>query len=77
MNIRLFAEKLNRELSSAGFPQNMAERSRAFGKTFKISTYQANAVLLGQMKPSESLLEAVAREFETTPERLLGVTAKA
>lgn len=59
-----FAERINKELTSAGFPPRTNDRARAFAKLFKISSFQANAILLGQMVPSEKLLRAIAVEFD-------------
>lgn len=72
MNNKFFSERINKELNAAGFPHNMEERTKAFAKTFKLPTYQANAILLGQRSPSDALLEALAEEFEISQDELRG-----
>ena len=72
MNIKYFAERINKELNSAGFPLNMDERSKAFAKSFKINAFQASAVLQGKLSPSETLLAALSDEFEVPIDVLMG-----
>lgn len=73
MDIKYFADRLNRELTSAGFPKHITDRARAFSKTFKISSYQANSILLGQMLPSDTLLDALSNELEVPISSLCGL----
>ena len=48
----------------------MEERTKAFAKTFKLPSYQANAILIGQRAPTDALLEALAEEFELSQDEL-------
>lgn len=72
MNIKYFADRINKELNSAGFPPNAQERARAFSKAFKVPVHMAGAILAGSMPLTAELTERLAEEFEIPLDELVG-----
>lgn len=72
MNVKCFSERINKELVSAGFPNNEKEKLEAFAKVFHVSPYMADSLLHGKMMPSKELLDAIAEEFEVSKSWLCG-----
>lgn len=74
MNSKVFSQRFNRELSSLGFPENLAEKTKAVTKVFGVTSHLANAMLFGYMLPPEPQLDAIAKILEVCPEWLSGKT---
>ena len=69
---KLFIERLNKELDSIGVPEATGERIEVLSKLVKIPKFKAEALLQGAIIPSEELINALAHEFEVSPQWLLG-----
>lgn len=76
MNIKLFSQRFNRELSLLGFPEELAEKTKAVAKVFGVSRHLANAMLFGHSLPSLEQLNKIAEVLEVCPQWLSGVTEK-
>lgn len=72
MGGKIFAERFNRELSSLGFPEDLPEKIKAITKVFGVSRHLANAMIFGQLVPSEETLEKISSILEVCPEWLNG-----
>lgn len=72
MTHKLFAERLNKELDDIDFPQHEAERVEAFSTMFHLPKFKAEAILSGNMLPSEELLQAISDELEVNANWLTG-----
>jgi hypothetical protein len=67
-----FIERLNQVLSDADLPKMPADRAEVFAKIFNLDAITAERIIEGLTLPSESLLKAIAEEFEVTPSWLSG-----
>lgn len=67
-----FAVHLNKCLDELGAPSEVRARSAILSKVLKITRQQAWMLLEGHQIPDESLLNAIAQEFEVEPTWLLG-----
>lgn len=76
MNSKLFAQRFNRELASLDFPEELTEKIKAVAKVFNVSRHMANAMIFGQILPSEEQLNQIAQVFEVCPEWLSGKTER-
>ena len=69
---RLFAERLNAELDSIGFPSLHLERVEALSKLLHLPKFKAEALLQGAFTPDPNLLDLLADEFEVSVSWLMG-----
>lgn len=76
MNSKLFAQRFNRELASLDFPEDLTEKIKAVAKVFGVTRHMANAMIFGQIFPSEELLNSIAQTLEVCPEWLSGKTER-
>lgn len=68
---KIFAKRLNEELDTIGMPENLAARTAAFAKIFKISRGKAGLLLNGTTLPDETLSKQIATELEVDEAWLL------
>jgi hypothetical protein len=68
----IFIERLNQILSDADLPKMPSERAEVFAKIFDLDVITAERIIDGLTIPTESLLNAIADEFEVTPAWLSG-----
>ncbi len=73
INRPLFVARLNQTLSEAEFPLFPSERAADFAKIFDLDPVTAERILDGLTLPTETLLEAIATEFEVKVEWLKGL----
>lgn len=64
LNIKLFAEQLNKSLDDLGAPINIRERSVVLSKMLHIPKQQAWGLLEGHIFPDETILQKIAAELE-------------
>lgn len=76
MNRKVFAQRFNRELSSLDFPEELTEKIKAVAKVFSVSRHLANAMIFGQILPSEEQLNHIAQVLEVCPDWLSGKTER-
>ena len=76
MNSKVFAQRFNRELSSLDFPEDLTEKIKAVAKVFGVSRHLANAMIFGQILPSEEQLINISQILEVCPEWLSGRTER-
>lgn len=76
MNSKVFSQRFNRELSTLGFPEELAEKTKAVSKVFGISRHLANSLIFGHMLPEHEQLNKIAEILEVCPQWLAGVTDK-
>jgi hypothetical protein len=76
MNSKLFSQRFNRELALLGFPDELAEKTKAIAKVFKVSRHLANGMIFGQNLPSIDELNRIAEVLEVCPGWLCGKTDK-
>lgn len=76
MNSKVFAQRFNRELASLDFPEELTEKIKAVAKVFDVSRHMANAMIFGQIAPSEEQLNAIAQTLEVCPDWLSGKTER-
>lgn len=76
MNSKIFAQRFNRELASLEFPDDLTEKIKAVAKVFGVSRHLANAMIFGQILPSEEQLNKIAQVLEVCPEWLKGRTER-
>ncbi len=76
MNSKLFSQRFNRELSLLGFPEELAEKTKAIAKVFNISRHLANAMIFGQGLPTVDEMNRIAEVLEVCPNWLSGKTEK-
>ena len=69
---RIFSDRLHHELNAIGMPERYDERIETFAKVFKTPRYKAEAILNGNVKPDEQLLQKLAQELEVNADWLLG-----
>lgn len=71
MNKR-FAERLNKELDSIGFPESTIERIEALAKLVHIPKFKAESYLNGLANPDTPVLKTLAQELEVNEDWLIG-----
>lgn len=74
MNSKVFSQRFNRELSVLGFPEELAEKTKAVSKVFGVTRHLANAMIFGNMLPSDNQLDKIAEILEVCPQWLGGKT---
>ncbi|MFA6303089.1 MAG: hypothetical protein WC627_08165 [Legionella sp.] len=74
MNSKVFSQRFNRELSSLGFPEELAEKTKAVSKVFHVTGHLANSLILGYMLPNSEKLDEIAEILEVCPQWLGGAT---
>lgn len=72
MTNKIFAERLNQELSEIGMPERLDERVASFAKAFHMPKYKSEAILNGNLQPDSELLTKLAEELEVSTAWLLG-----
>ena len=76
MNNKVFAQRFNRELTSLEFPEDLTEKIKAVSKVFGVTRHMANAMIFGQILPSEEQLNTIAQTLEVCPDWLSGKTER-
>lgn len=76
MNSKIFAQRFNRELSALDFPEDLTEKIKAVAKVFNVSRHLANAMIFGQILPSDEQLHSISSVLEVCPDWLSGRTEK-
>ena len=76
MNSKTFSQRINRELSSMGLPDDITDKVKAVAKLFSINRHQAYAMLFGQSIPPTEDLTKIADVLEVSPEWLCGKSDK-
>ncbi len=76
MNVKLFAQRFNRELALAGFPDELNEKIKAISKVFDINRHMANGLIFGNSLPTLELLDKIASILEVCPHWLSGAIDK-
>jgi hypothetical protein len=74
MNSKVFSQRFNRELSVLGFPEELADKTKAVSKVFGVTRHLANAMIFGNMLPPEEQLDKIAEVLEVCPQWLGGKT---
>lgn len=74
MNSKVFSQRFNRELASLGFPEELAEKTKAVAKVFGVTRHLANAMIFGHILPSGGQLDNIAEILEVCPQWLCGAT---
>lgn len=74
MNSKVFSQRFNRELSMLGFPEDLAEKTKAVSKVFGVTRHLANAMIFGHMLPADEQLDRIAEILEVCPQWLGGKT---
>ncbi|WP_045107317.1 hypothetical protein [Legionella hackeliae] len=74
MNSKVFSQRFNRELSLLGFPEELAEKTKAVSKVFGVTRHLANAMIFGHLLPSSEQLDKIAEVLEVCPQWLSGIT---
>ena len=74
MNSKVFSQRFNRELSMLGFPEELAEKTKAVSKVFGVTRHLANAMIFGNLLPSSDQMNKIAEVLEVCPQWLSGVT---
>ncbi len=74
MNSKVFSQRFNRELSSLGFPEELAEKTKAVSKVFGVTRHLANSMIFGNMLPNRDQLDSIAEILEVCPLWLGGAT---
>lgn len=76
MNSKVFSQRFNRELSLMGLPEEINEKTKAVAKVFSVTRHLANAMIFGNMMPSDEQLDKIAEILEICPLWLSGKTDK-
>ena len=76
MNIKVFSQRFNRELTSMGLPEDLTEKTKAIAKVFSVTRHMANAMIFGHLIPPEEQLNKIAEILDVSPEWLNGTTDK-
>lgn len=76
MNLKLFAQRFNRELALLDFPDELHEKIKAISKVFNINRHTANGLIFGNLLPTPELLDKIALVLEVCPLWLSGQTDK-
>jgi hypothetical protein len=74
MNSKVFSQRFNRELATLGFPDEIAEKTKAVAKVFDVSRHLANSLIFGHVLPNKEQLEKIAEILEVCPQWLSGAT---
>lgn len=74
MNSKVFSQRFNRELSLLGFPEELAEKTKAVSKVFGVTRHLANAMIFGHLLPNSEQLDKIAEVLEVCPQWLSGTT---
>lgn len=74
MNTKVFSQRFNRELSGLGFPEELAEKTKAVAKVFGVTRHLANAMIFGHLLPNAEQLDKIAEILEVCPQWLSGKT---
>ena len=74
MSMKIFKERLAKELNVIGFPTDTEERKKAFSKVFGLSKHTTSSILNGMLLPDKSTLEKISEELEVSVGWLLGET---
>ena len=74
MNNKVFSQRFNRELSQLGFPEDLAEKTKAVVKVFDVTRHLANGMIFGHVLPSSQELNRIAEILEVCPLWLSGKT---
>lgn len=74
MNSKVFSQRFNRELSVLGFPDELAEKTKAVAKVFGVTRHLANAMIFGHILPIPDQLDKIAEILEVCPQWLGGKT---
>lgn len=76
MNRKIFSERFNRELAMMGFPDEVADKTQAIVKSFRVTSYLANGMIFGHLIPPEPHLSKIAAALDVCVDWLCGVTDK-
>lgn len=74
MNSKVFSQRFNRELALLGFPEEIAEKTKAVAKVFNVNRHLANAYIFGNLLPEAERLDKMAEILEVCPKWLSGMT---
>lgn len=74
MNGKVFSQRFNQELIALDFPEDITEKVKAVAKVFGVTRHLANAMIFGQLLPSEEQLNKIAQILEVCPKWLCGNT---
>ena len=74
MNTKIFSERFNRELALSGFPEEVAEKTKAVCKVFGVNSHLAHAMIFGHLLPKQEQLNRIAEILEVCPQWLCGIT---
>jgi hypothetical protein len=76
MNSKVFSQRFNRELATLGFPEDLAEKTKAVSKVFNITRHLANSLIFGHVLPNDEQLDTIAEVLEVCPQWLSGATER-
>lgn len=74
MNSKVFSQRFNRELATLGFPEDLAEKTKAVSKVFGITRHLANSLIFGHVLPNNEQLDKISEILEVCPQWLSGTT---
>jgi len=74
VNSKVFSQRFNRELALLGFPEELAEKTKAVAKVFGVTRHLANAMIFGHLLPNPEQLDKIAEILEVCPQWLGGAT---
>ena len=74
MNSKVFSQRFNRELATLGFPEDLAEKTKAVSKVFGITRHLANSLIFGHVLPNNDQLDKISEILEVCPQWLSGTT---
>lgn len=74
MNTKVFSERFNRELALSGFPDDVADKTKAVCKVFGVNSHLAHAMIFGHLLPSQEQLHRIAEILEVCPQWLCGIS---
>ena len=76
MNIKVFSQRFNRELTLMDLPDDLSEKTKAVAKVFSVTRHMANAMIFGHMLPPKEQLDRIAEILDVCPHWLSGETEK-
>ncbi|MBA4697452.1 MAG: helix-turn-helix transcriptional regulator [Legionella sp.] len=76
MNLKVFAQRFNREIMLLGFPEDVTEKGKAIAKVFGVSRHLANAMIFGYTSPSSDQINKIAQILDVDPHWLIGKADK-
>ena len=76
MNVKVFSQRFNRELCSMELPEDLSEKTKAISKIFLVTRHMANAMIFGNIVPSQEQLLRIAEILDVCPRWLSGETNK-